>query len=438
MALVYPSLYTDLKNRTKGYKEMKRSEIKRRPLSDTVLANLEPEEKEYREHDGANLYFRVKPNGRKSWTLRYKKPGGKWSWVGLGGYPTVTATMARKKAQKLRDQAYQGEHITEEARRRKQALQEAETDTFEILAQEWLEARRPGWADGTYQRAKSGLEIHIFPTVGKRPFASIHPMEWMELLREMEKKGILDRLNKVRQHCKEIYDLARVTGRITHNPLDGLNKFLQSRPNENYAHVGQKDLPDLIRSIRGYPYSFDVALALQLLMLTAVRPSELREARWNEFDLSAGLWTIPAERMKKRRNHVVPLSRQAIDILKDLYRLTGAYPMLLPGRNDRKKARSNMVFSMALRRMGYGGRQTAHGFRHIASTLLREKGFHRDFVEAQLSHVEGGVAGVYNKASYLKQRREMMQWYADYLDSLEADTPPPPNPNNSLLEPASA
>src|SRR5690606_27746246 len=144
------------------------------------------------------------------------------------------------------------------------------------------------------------------------------------------------------------------------------------------------------------------------LMLTAVRPSELREAPWAEFDLEEGIWTIPAERMKKRREHVVPLSRQALEALQELKKLTGTYPLLFPGRNDRTKPRSNMAFNMALRRLGYQGQQTGHGFRHIASTILREKGFLKDHVEAQLSHAEDGVAGVYNKAQYLEQRRVMM------------------------------
>lgn len=407
---------------------MKRSEIKRRPLSDTALANLEPESIEYREHDGGGLYFRVRPNGSKLWALRYKAPSGKWSWVGLGRYPAVTAAMARKKAAELREQAYQGENITGAARLRKQALQEAEQNTFESLAEEWLTARRPGWSEGTYRRVLGALKLHVFPKMGSRPFLDIHPMEWMELLRDMEKKGILERLRNVRSYCKDIYDLARVTGRITHNPLDGLNRFLRTAPAENYAHVEQEELPGLLRAISAYPHAFDIRLGLQLLMLTASRPSEVREARWEEFDIEAGLWTIPAARMKMRREHLVPLSRQAQEVLKELLPLTGAYPLLFPGRNDRKKPRSNMVFNMALRRMGYAGRQTGHGFRHIASTILRENGFHRDYVEAQLSHVEGGISGVYNKATYLSQRREMMQWYADYLHSLKTDSPPPPGP----------
>lgn len=155
-------------------------------------------------------------------------------------------------------------------------------------------------------------------------------------------------------------------------------------------------------------------------MLTGVRPSELREASWEEFDRKAGIWVIPAERMKKRRTHTVPLSRQALDALEELHKLTGAYPLLFPGRNQRTKPRSNMAFNMALRRMGYAGRQTGHGFRHIASTTLRENGFPKDHVEAQLAHTEDGVSGVYNKAQYLEQRATMMQWYADHLDTLEA------------------
>lgn len=398
---------------------MRRTDIKRRPLSDTVLANLEPEETEYREHDGGGLYFRVKPSGSKSWVLRYRKPSGQRGWIGLGGYPALSAARARKKAAELRDEADAGNDISRRAKAREKALAEAVNGAFEDLAREWLGVRRPNWSDGTYLNAKTGLELHVFPTLGKRPFADIHPMEWMELLRGLERKGILDRMARIRRHCKEIYDLARVTGRITHNPLDGLHRFLQTKPDENFAHVSAAELPDLLRAIRDYPHAKDIALGLRLLVLTALRPGEVRQARWAEIDLENALWTIPAARMKKRREHLVPLSRQAIDVLDALHQLTGAYPLLFPGRNDHKKPRSNMVFNMALRRMGYEGRQTGHGFRHIASTLLRENGFPSDYVEAQLSHVEGGVSGVYNKAIYLQQRRAMMQWYADHLDALE-------------------
>lgn len=174
-----------------------------------------------------------------------------------------------------------------------------------------------------------------------------------------------------------------------------------------------------MRAVRAYQGTYEILLGLHLLILTGVRPSELREAPWSEFDFAKRLWSIPAARMKKRRDHVVPLSNQAIAALAQLQELTGCYPLFFPGRSDHKKPISNMAFNMALRRMGYEGRQTGHGFRHIAATTLREQGFPKEHVEAQLAHAEGGVAGVYNKAIYLEQRRQMMQWYADHLDALE-------------------
>ncbi|KUM44762.1 integrase [Pseudomonas sp. EpS/L25] len=383
------------------------------------VQTLEPEAAVYREQDGNGLYFRVKPNGQKSWELRYKKPDGKWSWLGLGAYPAVTGAAARAKATDLKTEAASGKSPMVTKRERKAAEALAATNTFEKLAREWYDARKPRWEEGTARRIIGALELHVFPAFGPRPFTDIMPIEWMEFLRGMERKDIIDQMGNVRRFCKEIYDLARVTGRATHNPLEGLHRFLQTKPAENYAHVSQQELPDLLRAMSAYPHAHDIRLGLKLLMLTGVRPSELREAPWAEFDLEAAIWNIPASRMKKRRDHLVPLSRQALDLLEGIQQLNGHYPLLFPGRNDRKKPRSNMAFNMALRRMGYEGRQTGHGFRHIASTTLREHGFPREHVEAQLAHAEQGVAGVYNKAIYLDQRRVMMQWYADHLDKLE-------------------
>jgi len=402
---------------------VKRSEIKKRPMADTVLAGLEPEAKEYREHDGRGLYLRVKPDGSKSWQFRYKKPDGKWSWIGLGAYGKgshqLTGEQARREAAKLRDDSAQGGNPLATKRARKVAEAEAARNTFEHLAREWYATKRKGWTDGTSVRTIGALELHVFPVFGKRPYNGILPMEWMEFLRGMEQKGIIEQTSRVRGMCREIYDLARVTGRAQHNPLEGLHKFLQTRPAENYAHVSLEELPALLRAIRAYGTP-DVRIGLQLLAMLACRPSEIREARWSEFDLDAGLWLIPAERMKRRREHLVPLPAQATELLRDLRHLTGAYPLLFPGRSDTTKPRSNTVFLMALRRLGYEGRQTGHGFRHLASTILNENGFESQHVEAQLSHVKEGVRGVYDKSTYLEQRRGMMAWYADHLDRLAA------------------
>lgn len=397
---------------------MKRNAIKRRPLSDTVLASLEPDTKEYRELDGAGLYFRVKPDGQKSWQFRYKTPAGKWSWIGLGGYPAISGATARQKAAQLREDAAAGKSPMIAKRARKAAEQAAASNTFEALAREWFKTRRSSWEEGTATRVMGALEKHVFPKFGKRVYTEIMPIEWMEFLQGMERAGILEQMSRVRTYCRDVYDLARVTGRAVHNPLEGVHKFLKSPQYSNYAHVSRNEFPVLLRAIQSYPHAKDVRIGLQLLCLTAARPSEIREAQWSEFDVEKQLWTIPAERMKRRREHLVPLSRQAVDLLQELYTISGAYPLLFPGRNDRTKPRSNTVFLMALRRLGYEGRQTGHGFRHIASTLLNEHGFDENHIEAQLSHVKEGVAGVYNKAVYLEQRRTMMQWYADHLDEL--------------------
>lgn len=397
---------------------MKRSEIKRRPLADTVLATLEPEAAAYRELDGNGLYFRVKPNGQKSWELRYKKADGKWSWLGMGGYPEVSGALARQKATKLRDSTSKDGSALATKRAIRAAEIEAANNTFEHLAREWYAVKCKTWTDGTAVRTIGALEKHVFPVFGKRPYTGITPMEWMEFFRRMEQTGIVEQAGRVRGMCRDIYGLAQVTGRATYNPLEGLHKFLQTKKAESFAHVPLGELPALLRAIRGYPHASDVRIGLQLLTMLACRPSELREASWEEFDLDAALWLIPAERMKRRREHLVPLPQQALRLLRELHNITGSYPLLFPGRSDTTKPRSNTVFLMALRRLGYEGRQTGHGFRHLASTILNENGFDSQHVEAQLSHVKEGVRGVYDKSTYLEQRKVMMQWYADHLDTL--------------------
>nr|WP_243667135.1 tyrosine-type recombinase/integrase [Pseudomonas brassicae] len=385
---------------------------------------MEPEEKEYREPDGDNLYFRVKPNGTKSWQLRYKTAKGTWSFMGIGGYGSgthqLTGEQARRKARELREDTAKGGNLMTTKLARKAADLETANNTFEHLAREWHTLKRKTWSDGTATRTIGALEKHVFPIFGKRPYSDILPKEWMDFLLRMEQTGIVEQTSRVRGMCREVYDLARVTGRATHNPLEGLSKYLLNKPIENYAHVPVEELPALLRAMRSYPHATDVRIGLQLLPMLACRTSELREASWAEFDLKAGLWLIPGERMKRRREHLVPLPRQAIELLKELHQITGRYSLLFPGRGNASKPRSNTVFLMALRRLGYEGRQTGHGFRHLASTILNEQGFDSQHVEAQLSHVKEGVRGVYDKSTYLEQRRVMMQWYADHLDKLAA------------------
>ena len=401
-----------------GVQGMKRADIKRRPLSDTVLANLEAEEKEYRELDGEGLYFRVKPDGKKGWLFRYKKPNGKWSWLGIGTYPDLSGAGARKKAREIIKDISHGENpiITKQERKRQEL--EQNNATFEVLAREWLDTKLNSWVKDTMVRNKGALEKHIFPVFGKRLFSTIKPIEWMNHLKGIQQQqGIYEQVNRIRAMCRDIYDFAKVTGRIDYNPLEGLQKYLQQGKKENMAHVSEQELPVLLRAINSYP-TMDVRMGLQLLAMLFCRPSELRGATWSEFDLDNALWNIPEQRMKKRREHVVPLSTQAVAILKELKSFETNSEFLFPSRSDNSKPKSDTVFIMALRRMGYEGRQTPHGFRHIASTLLNNRGFDERHIEAALAHVKDGVAGVYNKAQYLQDRASMMQWYANHLEEI--------------------
>ena len=400
---------------------MKREEIKRRPLSDTALANLEPESKEYRELDGKGLYFRVKPDGNKSWQLRYKKPDGKWSWLGIGGYPEISGQLARKKAQELITDISKGENpiITKQERKRKEL--EDNNATFEVLAREWLDTKQNRWVADTMTRNKGALEKHIYPVFGKRLYTSIRPIEWMNHLKGIQQEHkIYEQVNRIRAMCRDIYDYAKVTGRIDYNPLEGLHKFLEQGDKKNMAHVDEKELPQLLRAIDNYPTP-DMRIGLKLLAMLFCRPSELREATWAEFDLDSAVWNIPEQRMKKRREHIIPLPSQSVRLLQELKALSGHSDYLFPSRSNSHKPKSDTVFIMALRRLGEEGRQTPHGFRHIASTLLNNKGFDERHIEAALAHVKDGVAGVYNKAQYLQDRKYIMQWYADHLSQLADD-----------------
>lgn len=402
-------------------------------MSDTTLATLEPEASEYRELDGNGLYFRVKPDGKKAWLFRYKKPCGKWSWLGLGSYPEVSGQLARQKASELLADISGGNNPLVTKQQKKQAELEASQSTFEALFLEWFNGKVTQtvtpWTDGTAKRTRAAIENHILPAMGKRLFNEITPQEWFMLFQTIQRKTnrqgkpIIEQAKRIRQNCHEIYDLAKVTGRINYNPLEGIHKFLETAKAENMAHVSENELPALLRAIRNYS-ARDVSIGLQLLSMLFPRPSELREAVWSEFDLNARLWTIPAERMKRRREHVIPLPDQAVTLLKELQQYSEASPYLFPSRkrNSKSPVLSDMTFTQALRRLGYEGRQTPHGFRHIASTLLNSKGFNENHIEAALSHVKEGVAGVYNKAAYLDDRKAMMQWYADHLDKLADDS----------------
>lgn len=402
---------------------MKRTDSIKKPMKDTVLSSLEPESKEYRINDGNNLHFVVSPKDNKRWELRYKKPSDlKWSWLGLGTYPEVSGKLARQKAEDARQLLADGIDPREHREEQKQALLNSDQFSFKSLAEEYCKSKK--WTDATRVRNEGALKNHVYPVMGNRDYRKITKKEWLDLIQQIQqkphpKKGnpIIEMGNRVRGLCKEIYDLAEVTMRIENNPLSGVEKFIAKHDKQNMDHVNRDELPKLLVDIRSYP-SRETSIGLQLLSMLACRPNELREAVWSEISFEKATWIIPAERMKKRIEHHIPLPTQALKLMDELKQYSGQSSYLFRSRSNSNKPTSNNTFNKALKTLGYQGKQTPHGFRHIFSTQLRELGFTRDHVEASLAHKIGGVEGIYNKAIYIKQRRNMMQTWADHLDEL--------------------
>lgn len=403
---------------------MKRTDPIKKPMKDTVLSSLEPEaDTEYRINDGDNLYFVVSPKGNKRWDFRYKKPlTQKWNWMGLGAYPEVSGKLARQKAAAARELLADGIDPKEHRDQEKQALLNSDQFSFKSLAVEYCKNKK--WTDGTRIRNEGALNNHVYPLMGSRDYRRITKKEWLDLIRDIQKKlhprtgkPIVEMGNRIRGLCRDIYDLAEVTGRIEFNPLSGLEKFIEKHKQQNMDSVKIDELPKLLVDIRAYP-SRVTSIGLQLLSMVACRPTELREATWDEFNLEKALWTIPSKRMKKRIEHTIPLPTQALILLNELKSYSGNSAYLFKSRSDSNRPVSNNTFNKALKSMGYQGKQTPHGFRHIFSTELREQGFDRDHVEAALAHKVGGVEGVYNKAIYVEPRKAMLQRWADYLDGL--------------------
>lgn len=393
-------------------------------MKDTVLSSLEPEaHTEYRINDGDNLHFVVSPKGNKRWDFRYKNPlTQKWNWMGLGAYPEVSGKLARQKAAAARELLADGIDPKEHRDQEKQALLNSDKFSFKSLAVEYCNNKT--WTDGTRTRNEGALNNHVYPLMGNRDYRKITKKEWLDLIRDIQKKlhprtgkPIVEMGNRIRGLCRDIYDLAEVTGRIEFNPLSGLEKFIEKHKQQNMDSVKIDELPKLLVDIRAYP-SRVTSIGLQLLSMLACRPTELREAIWDEFNLEKGLWTIPSKRMKKRIEHTIPLPIQALTLLNELKTYSGNSAYLFKSRSDSSRPVSNNTFNKALKSMGYQSKQTPHGFRHIFSTELREQGFARDHVEAALAHKVGGVEGVYNKAIYVEPRKAMIQRWADYLDDL--------------------
>lgn len=389
------------------------------PLTDSAIKAAKPKEKPYTLTDGQGLYLDMKPNGSKLWRLKYRFNGEAKTPLSLGAYPSLTLVGARKKRADARQLLLEGIDPGEQKKADKLARIVSGL-TFEALAREWHAYRAPRWAKSTADKAAAYLESDLLPALGHRPAKAITRPELVALIRKIESRGAHNVAKKTRQWLSQIFRFGLAQGSVEANPATDLDVIAAHAPaTRHHPHVAFAELPELLGKIEAANINVLTRYAVRLLTLTAVRPGELRAAPWTEFDLDAATWTIPKERMKARRDHQVPLPRQAVAILLQLQEVTGQYELLFAGRNNTSRPMSENTINKALADVGYKGRQTGHGFRHLLSTELNGRGYNRDWIERQLAHGDDDeIRDTYNHATYLEQRREMMQAWADSLDAL--------------------
>lgn len=409
---------------------MKRTAIKRRPLADTVLSRLEPEEKEYRESYGVErLYFVVAPSGRKRWEVRYKKPtNGRWAWLGAGTYPDVTAKAARAKAVEVAAMVADG--IDPVQRRKEERTGEGRSGPFKVTATDWLEHRlaEGDFTPNTEYQVRSVLNNDVFPIMGNTPISKVTRADCARVQRSIEARDSLNRAKKCRVWLKSIFEFAHALDRCDSNPAQNLRVSSRTaKPSEPFPFLREHELPEFLRNLNQTTSGPLVAAAARVMIYLASRPGMVRFMHWHEVDLTEAMWRVPGSKMKARRDYVTPLPRQVVQVLRDVRPLAGEDGHVFPNRNSRKPRKlavggTNNVLAIGTvnKCIARAGNMTSHGARHTAKTLLSEHGWPRDWSEMQLAHALPGLESVYNQANWVKQRRVMMQWYADYLDALEA------------------
>lgn len=410
----YLNINTQIENNDKTLSQ--NSKVRRKKNVEDIYKALKPKAKEYRQStDIAGLYCRVQQNGKKSWQYRYKTDDGKWRWMGLGSFPSVSYVKAREKAEGMSNGTVE---IITQAEIKQTKLQE-QKELFANLMYEWLDRKKKTWAPITYLKEKQSIEKHILPVFGHRPYKSISPAEWLDFFTaKQNNEGIYNRVEKLIACCTGAYRLAKFKKGILYNPLEGIGDHLARGESESMKHVQIHQLPQMITLIRSLP-SRSTAIGLELLIHMFPRPGELREAKWEQFDFDEEVWIRPAKMMKKGIEHGIPLSKHVVALLNELKELSVESEYLFPGREDINKPISNMTFNNALNRLGYRGKQNPHGFRHIASTNLNKHFSGKwQVIESTLAHLKSGVKGAYDKEAHLEERYEIMEWWSEYIESL--------------------
>lgn len=393
------------------------------PLTDTAIRKAKPSDRAQRLFDAGGLYLEVAPAGGKWWRLKYRV-GGKEKRLSLGTYPDTSLADARAKRDDARKLLAAGIDPAEHRKATKAAGEERAANSFEVVAREWLAKR--DWVTAYSVKVTAWLENDVFPWIGKRPVAELTAPDFLKVARRIEDRGAIESAHRIMQNCGQVMRYAIATGRADRNPVADLKGALPPAPERHHAAITDtKAIGGLLRALEGYSGGFVTRCALRLAPLVFVRPGELRHAEWEEIDLDAAEWNIPGEKMKMGEPHLVPLSDQAVAILRELHPLTGHGRYVFPGGRSPKRPMSDNAINAALRRMGFDKEtMTGHGFRAMARTVLDETlHFRPDYIEHQLAHAVRDPNGrAYNRTAHLPERRKMMQAWADYLDNLKADT----------------
>jgi len=402
------------------------------PLTNVRVEGARAGEKAFKLADGEGLYLLVQPTGQKLWRFKYRfgprkdgKPGKAEKLLALGVYPDVSLKRAREKRTNARTLLADGVDPGAQRKADDQAERVAHLHTVEAVARTWLDKHRLTWTESHATRTRSRFETHVFPWIGQKAIRDVKRTDLREVLHRIESTGRIETTHRVLQLCNAVFEYANHEEITEHNPCRGLQEVLTPYQERHYPSITDpKRVGELLRAIDGFSGTLPVACALRIAPLLFVRPGELRKAKWSEFNLDGDepMWRIPAERMKMREQHLVPLCRQAVAILRELQPLTGPEGYVFPSVRNSSRPMSENTLNVALRRLGYDkDTMTAHGFRSMASTILNEQQWHKDAIERQLAHGERDkVRGSYNFAEHLPERRRMMQAWADHLDTLRA------------------
>jgi integrase len=387
------------------------------PLTDTQVKNAKPRDKEYNLSHGKGLQLRIKPSGRKIWLFNYFRPySKKRANLKIGEYPNTTlaqATSTRNKYLALVEQSIDPqEHEIEEGRK---TLVQREA-TLSNVSNDWFEIKRTTVSEDYAEKVKRMLELHVLKNLGSYPLDKLTAPIVIDSLKQLEAKGSLETLRRICQKLNEIMTWAVNTGVIHHNPLSGIKAAFKSPVVRNQLSIPPTELPAFMMALQRASIKFVTRCLIEWELHTLTRPSEAAHAKWSEIDLINDVWIIPAERMKMRRSHVIPMSPQAKAILMEMQPISANYEFIFPSDRAIEKPMSEQTANMAIKRMGYKGKLVAHGLRSLGSTVLNEEGFDPDIIEAALAHVDKNqVRSAYNRTDYLERRKVMMCWWSEYI-----------------------